>query len=835
MKVCNQPFDITDNEITKYFNLWPFELSNFQKWALYSILLGNDTLVCAPTGSGKTLPAEFSIHYFVKEKHQKVIYTTPIKALSNEKFYNLQKKFPDISFGLLTGDNKFNPEADVLIMTTEILLNTLKKLISLKNNIIDKNKLSLDFEIDIYNELGMVVYDEIHYINDPDRGKVWEQSIMLLPNSCQYLGLSATINSPENLCLWSENETGANRGNIFLCETHHRNVPLQHASFLSLPDSHIKSLVSNTKYSEFAELLNKPIILQEQNKPFNELNYIKIKKLLKYVYDNKIRVNQTFIFNKMVEYLNQNNLLPALTFIFSRKQCYIWANQIQRSLFDENSTIPSIIEKKATQILISKLPNWKEYTQLPEFVNIVKLLQKGIAVHHSGVTPVFREMIELLYNDGYIKLLIATETFAVGINMAIKSVIFTSLQKFDGRGFRFLHSHEYGQAAGRAGRRGKDTKGYIFHLNNLFDNKNNSPIPNEYRQILSSTPQSLRSKFSIDFNLIISLLSYGSNEFSKFVNKSMLTNEINNEKKYNQKKMDELNEKLVKSQNGLSMLRTSKDVIDKYYELKENETKGSKKKRKQVQRNLQLLAQENKYLTDDIKKYDAIEDLKEQINKVSKQIQNIDNYVDDTVKLHLTILNTENFTETKDDQYELTEKGLMASNIHEIHSLAMAECMDDQLFQNLTSQEIVAVLSVFTDIRLSDDDKYVDVNHTNVNDKIKSTIKKIKQKLNKYYDIETFHQTNFTQSYDIHYDMCEFMSKWCDAENEVQCKMIYEEAKKYNIYIGEFIKAILKIVNVTNELEKACVIQGNVKLLHCLSEIKGHVLKSIATNQSLYI
>jgi superfamily II RNA helicase len=834
MKVCNQSFDITDNQITKYFNMWPFELSNFQKWALYSILLGNDTLVCAPTGSGKTLPAEFAIHYFVKEKKQKVIYTTPIKALSNEKFYNLSKKFPDISFGLLTGDNKFNPEADVLIMTTEILLNTLKKLISLKNNIIDKNKLSLDFEIDIHNELGMVIYDEIHYINDPDRGKVWEQSIMLLPKSCQYTGLSATINSPENLCLWSESKTGANRNNIFLCETHHRNVPLEHASFLSLPDSHIKSLISG-KHSDFAELLNKPIILQEQNKPFNELNYIKIKKLLRYIYDNKIRINQTFIFNKMVEYLNQNNLLPALTFIFSRKQCYIWAKQIQRSLFDENSTIPSIIEKKATQILISKLPNWKEYTQLPEFVNIVKLLQKGIAVHHSGVTPVFREMIELLYNDGYIKLLIATETFAVGINMAIKSVIFTSLQKFDGRGFRFLHSHEYGQAAGRAGRRGKDTKGYIFHLNNLFDNKNNSPTPNEYRQILSSTPQSLRSKFSIDFNLIISLLSYGSNDFSNFINKSMLTNEINNEKMYNQKKMGELEEKLVKAQNTLSMLRTSKETIKQYFELKNNENKGSKKNRKRNQRDLRMLFQEHKYLSDDIKKYDVIDEIKNQINKCCKQIKNTNDYVDDTVKLHLNILNTENFIEMSENGYVLTVKGLMASNIHEIHSLAISDCLDQKLFQNLTSQEIVSVLSVFTSIRLSDNDKYIDVNHTNVNDKIKTTIKQIKKNLNKYYDIETSHQTNFTQSYDIHYDMCEFMSKWCDAENEVQCKIIYEEAKKYNIYVGEFIKAILKIVNITNELEKACVIQGNVKLLHCLSEIKGHVLKSIATNQSLYI
>ena len=835
MKFCTQPFDITDAAITKYFSLWPFELSNFQKWALYSIILGNDTLVCAPTGSGKTLPAEFSIHYFVKEKKKKVIYTTPIKALSNEKFYNLSRKYPNISFGLLTGDNKFNPEADVLIMTTEILLNTLKKLISLENNIIDKEKLSLDFDIDIYNELGMVVYDEIHYINDPDRGKVWEQSIMLLPKTTQYVGLSATINSPENLCLWSENKTGANRGNIFLCETKHRNVPLEHATFLSLPDSHIKSLLSNSKHSQFAELLNKPIILKQQDKPFSESNYIKIKKLLKYIYDNKIRVNQTFIFNKIVEYLNQNNLLPALTFIFSRKQCYVWANQIQRSLFDENSTIPSVIEKKATQILISKLPNWREYTQLPEFVNIVKLLQKGIAVHHSGVTPVFREMIELLYNDGYIKLLIATETFAVGINMAIKSVIFTSLQKFDGRGFRFLHSHEYGQAAGRAGRRGKDTKGYIFHLNNLFDNKNNSPTPTEYRQILSSNPQSLRSKFSIDFNLIISLLSYGSNEFSNFVNKSMLTNEINNEKSYNEKKVKELNENLEKSKQSLSLLRTKSDVILQYQQLKLKENTGNKKKRRQNQRNIQLMLEENRYLSEDIKKYEAINDMEKEIDKYSKQIINIDNYVDDTVKIHLDILQQENFIEKQDEKFVLTEKGLMASNIHEIHSLALSDCLNDQIFEDLTAREIVGVLSIFTDIRLSDDDKYVDVNHTNVNDKIKSTIKKIKQRLNKYYDIETFHQTNFSQSYDIHYDMCEFMTKWCDAENEVQCKMIYEEAKKYNIYIGEFIKAVLKIVNITNELEKACVIQSNVKLLHCLSEIKGHVLKSIATNQSLYI
>ena len=230
----------------------------------------------------------------------------------------------------------------------------------------------------------------------------------------------------------------------------------------------------------------------------------------------------------MVEYLNTNNLLPALTFIFSRKQCYIWASKVQRSLFDENSTIPSTIEQTAKKILISKLTNWREYTQLPEFQNIMKLLKKGIAVHHSGVTPVFREMIELLYNDGLIRLLIATETFAIGINMGIRSVVFTGLTKFDGRGFRFLHSHEYGQAAGRAGRRGKDTKGYIFHLNNLFDLRDNNPSFDQYNKILSCTPQTLTSKLNIDFNLMISLLYTGNNEFESFMKNSMLSNEVDN-------------------------------------------------------------------------------------------------------------------------------------------------------------------------------------------------------------------------------------------------------------------------------------------------------------------
>ena len=175
---------------------------------------------------------------------------------------------------------------------------------------------------------------------------------------------------------------------------------------------------------------------------------------------------------------------------------------IQKSLFEEDSKIPSIVEKEAKKILISKLSNWKEYVALPEFREISKLLQKGVAVHHSGVTPVFREMIEILYRKQYIKLLVATETFAIGVNVAIKSVIYTGLKKYDGKGFRFLHSHEYGQGAGRAGRRGKDDKGTIIHLTNIYDSRDSMPPASVYRSMLVENLK----HYLLNFVLIINLL-----------------------------------------------------------------------------------------------------------------------------------------------------------------------------------------------------------------------------------------------------------------------------------------------------------------------------------------
>lgn len=830
MKYCNSEFTINDPEILKYFSIFPFELSDFQKWAIYSIVNGKDTMVCAPTGSGKTLPAEFAIKYFT-DMGKKVIYTSPIKALSNEKFYNFQKKFPNISFGLLTGDNKFNPDAQVIIATTEILLNTLQKQKCIENNILDKNKLNLDFDLDVSKDVGVVVFDEIHYINDPDRGHVWEKSIMFLSKNVPYLGLSATINKPEKLCQWNENQVfGAKRNEMYLCISNYRNVPLFHYSFMTLPQSQLNAIHSSHK-ALFEKMTNKPVLLKEQDKPFVERNYYNMKKILEYNYENKIQPNNTFVFNEMVNYLKINNLLPALTFIFSRKQCYIWAGKIQRSLFEDDSTIPSTIEQTATKILISKLDNWKEYTKLVEFQNIVKLLKKGIAVHHSGVTPIFREMIELLYNDGLIRLLIATETFAVGINMGIRSVVFTGLTKFDGRGFRFLHSHEYGQASGRSGRRGKDTKGYVFHLNNLFDLRDNNPSFSEYTKMLSCSPQTLTSKLNIDFNLLISLLYTGNNEFEGFMKNSMLSNEMGQQELVIQKQHNDLKEKYQKKEDGFQFLKTNRETLKKYYELEEHIQYANKKKKKKMLSDMNNISSD-KFFKKDYKYFKDNMTLGIELAKLVKRQQDSIDYFGNEISLHLNILKHENYI---DDDYTLTNKGKISANIHEVHSQVMADIIDDGGFEQLSPEEIVAVVSVFTPIRLSDEDKYINVDYINCNNNIIQTIKKIKKSLDYWYDIETKHQTSFAQEYNIQYDMCEFMFKWCLAENEEQCIQIYNEVKGFNIYIGEFVKAILKIKNICKELEQACQIKENVSLLNRLSKVPELILKSIATNQSLYL
>ena len=501
--ICDKPF--TDDErYQQYFNQFAVQLSDFQKYAISAIINGDHSLITAHTGSGKTLPAEFAITYF-KNLNKKVIYTGPIKALCNQKLYDFRNKFPDISFGILTGDNQDNPEADVLIMTTEILRNTLFRRKMLNSGPDDHTQLSFDMNIE--EDLGCVVFDEVHYIGDADRGSVWEQAILLLPPQVQMLLLSATIYKPELFAGWVETEKNKqalmqnkSSKNIYLASTTMRVVPLTHHMWLCSYNKHQKG-----SDNLLIDVANKPILCMSPDGCFNEANYYKIHKALDFMEKNKIWVKRMYVLNSLIEYLSKNDMLPAICFVFSRKNVERYAQEVKRSLFLNDDNVPMICSRitECTNLIKNKFTNYKEFIDLPEFKQLMKLLEKGVAIHHAGMMPVLKEIVELLFDRKYIKLLFATETFAVGLNMPTKTVIFSDLAKYDGQHMRYLLSHEYKQMAGRAGRRNIDTIGHVIHCNNLFD----LPTLKEYKNMLTGNPKKLISAFKISYNLVLNLIA----------------------------------------------------------------------------------------------------------------------------------------------------------------------------------------------------------------------------------------------------------------------------------------------------------------------------------------
>jgi len=409
VKVCSITGYNKESELKykEYFEKYDYPLHIFQKFAVEAIVEGHHVLVTAPTGSGKTLPGEFSIDFF-HSKGKKVIYTTPIKALSNQKFYDFTNKYTNISIGLITGDIKTNPDADVLIMTTEILLN---KLFQIKSNTtLNIPSSNISFEMDIENELGAVVFDEIHMINDQARGHVWEQCIMLLPKQVQMIGLSATLDNPERFALWLENKGVFNENPekiVYLASKKDRTVPLTHYGFITTTNGIFKAIKDKSIQEEIKAIINKPFVLQNPKGEFDELQYSKMIKTMKLFENNNVRVKRQHVLNQITKHLVENEMLPALCYVFSRKQLEVCANEVTTNLLEFDNKTPYIIDRECEHI-IRKLPNYQEYLMLPEYINMVTLLRKGIAIHHSGVTPVLREMVELLFVKGFIKLLFCT-------------------------------------------------------------------------------------------------------------------------------------------------------------------------------------------------------------------------------------------------------------------------------------------------------------------------------------------------------------------------------------------------------------------------------------------
>ena len=830
VKLCDKKFSILKNNYYKdKFSKYSFELSDFQKYSIEGIEKGGHVLVTAHTGSGKTLPAEYSIEKFVSEG-KKVIYTSPIKALSNQKFHEFKNKFPNISFGILTGDIKFNPEADCLIMTTEILRNTLfqKKCIEETERTDTNNKNpSLLFEMDIQNELGCVIFDEVHYINDADRGTVWEETIIMMPEHVQMVMLSATIDRAESFAKWIESNKSKE---VWLATTNERVVPLTHYCYMATQDSVFKKIKDKTISEDYNNFCNKLQILKTQNGILNDSVCHKVKKIENYYEKNKIIVKRNYVLNEIVKHLYTKNMLPAICFVFSRKMAETYASEITSTLFEKDSKIPSIIKNECTQILM-KLPNYKEYIHLPEFTFLIRLFEKGIAVHHSGIMPILREMTELLFQKGYIKLLFATETFAVGLNMPTKTVIYTSLQKYDGHGFRYLKGHEYTQMSGRAGRRGIDTKGYVVHASNLFE----TPDVTSYNIIMDGKPQRLDSKFIIHYNLLLNLIQSDQQDFTNFTDKSMVMEQINNELNEVIKKNEELQEKIDNRVDGMKHFKTDIDLIQKYLESKKTLSLLKPKKRKNKIREIKEMEDLNKKILEESKKVEEIEIMKTNYKEEKKREERIRDYINYNIRSIIKILEENNFITCDESKYKITDKGKISSVIQECHCLAFSDLYNfTNGFNELSVTEIISLFSCFTNIRVSDE---IRIQYPNTNsEKLNNICHKLHEYYNKYYDIETSNSINTGEDYNIHFDILNAVIEWCESDSEENCKIILQKLQKEKkIFIGEFSKAILKINNISNEIEKLCEITLDIELLSKIKQISEKTLKYVITNQSLYI
>jgi superfamily II RNA helicase len=839
VKICSYDYPREkEEEYKEYYDNYSYKLHDFQKWSIEAIVTGNHVLVCCPTGSGKTMPGEFAIDYLFS-KGKKTIYTTPIKALSNEKFYSFTQKYPHIRIGLVTGDIKMNPDADVIICTTEILMNKLYQI----NSDIPVTNSSISFELDIQNELGCVVFDEIHMINDESRGHAWEQSIMMLPSHVQLVGLSATLDNPERFAFWLENKGNCDASSnkvVYLTRKQERAVPLIHYSFITNHAGVFKTIKDKAIQQEIRDNTNKLLVLQDAKGKINDVSFSTMHKILNIYDKHDIRIKRQHILNKLAEYLVEKEMLPALCYVFSRKQLEKCAEELTTNILEFDSKVPYIVDRECEKI-IRKLPNYEEYLHLPEYTNTVKLLRKGVGIHHAGLMPILREMTELLFARGYIKILFCTETMSVGINLPVKTTIFTEINKFNGEIVRPLYSHEYTQAAGRAGRLGHDTVGHVIHLNNLF---RDIELVN-YKRMMDGKPQALQSKFKISFSLVLNLLSIGDQNITQFAKRSMVTTDLNNQQTDIQKRIDTIQTEVKSLQITCAALKTPRETIEEYIDLKKKAATLVNKKRKEVDRQLQQIRDNFKMVEQEQHTFEKLFVKQREILDLQIELERNGKYLFSGVDNVLHILNkhlfinllTNESNEEENQKIELTLKGRIASQLKESHCLVFSSLIEDNTLDSLDTEQIVALFSCFTNINVKDELRSIQIdNASNVDIHLKNIIYKTTQMYSMFQNEEIQFNVHTGIDYSYHYDLIAYMGEWCKCENVEECKFILQKmVQEKEIFLGEFVKAVLKINNISSEIEKVAEMIGNVSLLSKIRQIPALTMKFVVTNQSLYV
>jgi len=432
-------------------------LDKFQEDAIASVQKGRSVMVSAPTGSGKTLIADYII-YNELQKGRKVIYTAPIKALSNQKYKEFTKDHGEDKIGLITGDIVINPEAQILIMTTEVY----------RNMAVIKDPLLKD--------VSYCIMDEIHYLSDAERGVVWEESIIFSPANVEFLFLSATVPNADEFASWVEK---IKEKPVDVIRHSERPVPLAIRFYdVDLGVTTLDKIKERKKldnYPEYGHIYKKRSRFKSKVKPPSYIDVIR----------------------------DIRDKLPCIYFVFSRKKTQEYAVKLAKDEFlkkDEKSRVAELVQKH-----FRKVP--PDVVALRSSQDLRHCLSKGVAFHHAGMLPDLKHIIETLFTEGLVKVLFATETFAVGINMPVKTVLFDSLRKYTGTGFRFLNTKEFYQISGRAGRRGMDKEGLsisVIHRPTL-----------DFKMATNLTKgdrMPIKSQFQLSYNTVLNMVNLHTDE-----------------------------------------------------------------------------------------------------------------------------------------------------------------------------------------------------------------------------------------------------------------------------------------------------------------------------------
>ncbi|XP_053613916.1 superkiller complex protein 2 [Plodia interpunctella] len=466
----SQPVPDFKEKIKDMAHSYPFELDNFQKQAILKLEEGHHVFVAAHTSAGKTVVAEYAIA-MSRRNCTRAIYTSPIKALSNQKYNDFNKQFGEV--GLLTGDLQINATASCLVMTTEIL------------------RSMLYCGSDVTRDLEFVIFDEVHYINNAERGYVWEEVLILLPAHVSIVMLSATVPNTLQFADWVGR---TKKRKVYVVSTPKRPVPLCHYLYTGSggKSKHERFLVIDQDGNFQLRGYNEAVAAKKARENEHKKNFGP-KGNKQYM---NPKADQT-MWVAFIDHLKQKDKLPVVAFTLSRNRCDQNAENLMSvdlTTAKEKGHIRSFFQRCLQRL---KEPDRK----LPQVIRMQRVLENGIGVHHSGILPLLKEIVEMLFQSGFVKILFATETFAMGVNMPARTVVFDEVTKYDGKERRTLAPAEYIQMAGRAGRRGLDDTGTVIILC-----KDSVPDQLTLKGMMLGTPQKLSSQFRLTYAMILSLL-----------------------------------------------------------------------------------------------------------------------------------------------------------------------------------------------------------------------------------------------------------------------------------------------------------------------------------------